>query len=108
MGVYINPPGMTKEAWLKENAEDKGNIVPAWPSDETILPICLMNNGPFTAASVCYSEDEMQAFNRPDDLRPKTWFYVEAVKLVDVSGEFRSYAKASPRIAAAIKLADAK
>jgi len=70
MGCYINSRHLTKEAWLKQNA-----VMTAGPTpiSETMIPICLVDNGPFTAAAVCFNDGELQAFQRPDG-RPKIWF----------------------------------
>lgn len=94
MGMYINPEGMTKETWLK----DKG--IPLPPGDEPkkladapegYLPVCLVVNAGFTAAGICFSDDELEAFQRPDDLRPKLWLVVPYEDLISVSPEFARY-----------------
>lgn len=35
--------------------------------------VCVINNGPFEAAGICFDKHEFQAFNRSHDPRPKTW-----------------------------------
>jgi hypothetical protein len=81
MGCYINTP-LGKEAWLAANATPtKG----PQPITETHVPVCLVNNGPFTAAAVAFSERELEAFQQPGDYRPKTWFLVERAKVRTVS-----------------------
>lgn len=79
MGWYINPPSMSKERWLTENGQRTDG--PA-PITETHLPVCLVNNGPFTAAAICPHEREVQAFASPDG-RPKIWFSVSRQSLAD-------------------------
>lgn len=73
MGCYINPSDKSKEAWLKENAVaiDAHSAKTALTSEN--VPICLVNNGPFTAAAVGFSEREIDEFLRHDG-RPKQWF----------------------------------
>lgn len=87
MGIYVNPEGETKEDWLAKH----GKIllgVPKWDDvEEGKLPVCLLDNGPFTAAGVADSPSELDAFSRPDDPRPKTWFMVSIVDLETVCGE---------------------
>lgn len=82
MGQYINPTYTTKEAWLAENGVE---IEPVWPIDQPdISLICLVDNGPFTAAAVVYDQREWDEFNRPDDPRPKRWFVVDTSELSGV------------------------
>jgi hypothetical protein len=39
--------------------------------------ICVVCNGPFDAAGFCHSSEEIDAFDRPDDPRPKTWLSMD-------------------------------
>lgn len=84
MGSYINPRGESKEAFLEREAiEVEG---PQWPADAPAhLPVCLVDNGPFTAAGIGYCQQEMEAFSRPGDHRPKRWFVIETERLFAVS-----------------------
>ncbi len=85
MGLYIDPTnGQTKEQWL----QDKGtNIPPAFIDPATgEVTVCLVNNGPFTAAAVAYSESEFNAFNQGRDMRPKMWFRVSVDDVMLVTG----------------------
>jgi len=90
MGYYINPQKGSKEQFLKE----KGLPIlgPEWPHDPKYGLVCLMNNGMFTAAGVCFSPREMEAFSYKDG-RPKQWFLVKKQDLVNVKAirmdEFR-------------------
>ena len=82
MGCYINPKGMDKEVWLMDNA------VPTrgpQPITETHVPVCLVDNGMFTAVGVAFNEREVEAFNSPGDNRPKQWFLVERAAARNVS-----------------------
>lgn len=85
MGAYVNPKDMTKEDWLKANAE---GISPTAPvaidaMSPNHLPVCLVDNGPFTAAGIAFNERELQAFNDPNDYRMKVWFWVPKEKLMN-------------------------
>jgi hypothetical protein len=82
MGCYVNPKDMTKEQWLHLNG-DKYDY-PDWETDDTRW-VCLVDNGPFTAAGVCFDEVELRNFNRTDDNRYKEWYLVEIDKLREVS-----------------------
>ncbi len=82
MGYYINPKdGSTKEDWLEKFALSdlhlQLNGIPKWSEvPEDCLPVCLVDNQIFTAAAIVYDEREFDAFNDPDDFRPKNWFFV--------------------------------
>lgn len=82
MGCYVNPPDMTKEAWLAQNGERTDGPCEV---TETHLPVCLVHNGAFTAAGVCYCTQERDEFNSPSDYRPKLWFKVHRADLRRVS-----------------------
>lgn len=72
---YINPPDMTKEQFLANH----GTKLPSPPTEHEVddqLVVCLVDNGPFTAAGIAYSPEELTAFQVPTDHRPKTWFLV--------------------------------
>ena len=80
MGLYVNPDGMTKEAWLDRNA--LAEISPeemvrnhAKLIAERMVPMVWINNGPFTALAVGYSSREVADFARPDP-RPKRYLVV--------------------------------
>jgi len=79
MGYYINPAGESKESWLTRNGV-RCVGTPAWKNTpEAHLPVCLMDNGPFTAAGIAYDESEFNAFiGDGTNMRPKSWYMVPA------------------------------
>ena len=88
MGYYVNPPGTTKELWLRQNAilihpeqmmTYDWNFVP-----EGHLPVVWVDNGWMTAAGVCYCEQEFQAFMDPYDSRPRLLFMARIEDLLKV------------------------
>lgn len=86
MGLYINPPDKTKEEWLAEHGEPLGQTLSReeeWHTPSGFL-VCLVNNGPYTAAGVCISASELREFDRPDDPRPKLWWRVKEENLLTV------------------------
>ena len=75
MGFYINPKVGTKEEYVKKHRI--AQPFQGWEGrPKGSLPVCIVNNGPFTAAGVCFDELEYAAFNSPDDYRPKSWYYL--------------------------------
>lgn len=82
MGCYVNPPNQTKEQFLREKGERTAGPKPV---TETHLPVCLVDNGMFTAAAVGFCEEEVTDFQNPRDTRPKQWYYVSREDLREVS-----------------------
>ena len=80
MGCYVNPPGMQKEPWLLQH----GVLTNKPEITEDTLPVCLVNNGPFNAAGVAFSQEELNVF-ATEDGREKLWFQVPIDKLFEVS-----------------------
>lgn len=86
MGVYINPPSEPKEAFLARYDSISEKAAKGWTDpDKGFLSVCLVQNGIFTAAAVCYKESEWEEFTEADDPRPKMWFLVPVEKLLEVS-----------------------
>lgn len=81
MGNYVNPTNMPKETWLILNGEE---TTEPCAISESHLPVCLVDNGPFTAAGVGVDAREVEAFNQPGDFRPKRWFKVSREALREV------------------------
>jgi len=87
MGYYINKPknGEFKSASYNDKIAgliEDGAVITTGDKFEENL-VCVVNNGPFSAAAYCYSEAEFQAFKHPDG-RPKTWLiYNEAKEMSD-------------------------
>ena len=87
MGYYVNPRNTSKEEFL-----DKEGVRINDPSLSQLLSIlddpedgivCLVDNGPFRAAAICYNEGEILAFHDPNDSRPKKWFKVSKKRLCE-------------------------
>jgi hypothetical protein len=81
MGYYINPEEQMKEHWLQEQAVPIASteVLSVFDSADE-WPVCLVDNGLFTAAGIAYDKQEAEAFLQPDD-RPKQWFKVKRSKL---------------------------
>ena len=85
MGLY-GDGGNTKQdkvVFFEENGVYAGNAEPIIDfntlGDDSSL-VCLVDNGPFVAAAVAYSEEEMRVFSRSDG-RPKTWYVIDNSKI---------------------------
>lgn len=93
MGYYVNPPDMSKEKWLQENAiylpyrkpEVLREIV---KTDKENAILVLIDNGLFTACGVIFSEKEFDAFTKEDDKRPKKYFITARENLKEVVEDF--------------------
>lgn len=87
MGYYVNPPTESKESFLKR----EGIAAPydqklSWESvPEGFLPVVLLDNGPFTAAGIAYSKEELDAFTGLHDNRPRQIYLVRITELLKVS-----------------------
>lgn len=85
MGCYVNPSRESKEDFLRR----EGKVIQTMPSSVKeiptgFMPVCLVNNGAFTAAAVGYSDREIAEFTRRDDRRPRTYYMVPIAKLKEV------------------------
>ena len=86
MGCYVKPPAMTKEGWLEQHGLPVSRPIVFSDVPADCLLVCLMDNGPFTAAGVAFDEREFVAFNDdPTDTRPKQWYIVTKDDLRTVS-----------------------
>lgn len=47
--------------------------------------IVVVNNGPFEAAGFAYCLNELEAFTRPDDPRPKTFLMMDRQKAIELT-----------------------
>lgn len=86
MGCYVNPPGMSKDLWLEQSGVQISRAeVQEHGLGGNLWVVCLMRNTGFSAALVVTDESDRAAVLDPGDLRPKTFYLVEAGKLRTVS-----------------------
>ncbi len=84
MGAYVNPTdGKTAQEWLNRHGTALGGTPQSMPEDGTLI-ICLVNNGAFFAAGICFSESELECFTTYDG-RLKEFYKVDKDKLYEVS-----------------------
>lgn len=88
MGFYVNPQdGTSKEDYLTKHgiAITRKDFMD-FEFDGKHFPVCLVNNGAFTAAAVGYDKRERDEFGSQSDHRPKKFFIVPREHLADVAG----------------------
>jgi len=86
MAHYVNPSQGTKEDWLARN----GTPIPGHEAikilhDGNSYPVCLIQNAHFTAAAICDTVGEVEAFLQ-DDGRPRLWYSVTIVECAPYVG----------------------
>ena len=66
MGYYVDPPTGTKEEWLDFHGVEvmPGDL--SWGHLPDTVLVCLVDNGPFTAAGICYNEANFNEFRALD------------------------------------------
>ncbi len=88
MGCYIDPKDETKEQFLEREGEEvESDYITQnyrYIKKQDKLPVVLVDNGPFTAAGIAYTESEFERFVRYDN-RPKRFYLVLIEKLKTVS-----------------------
>jgi len=93
MGLYINPKNVSKEEWLKENGMSISCCPNHYKENNGYLYVCLVDNGPFSAAGVAYNQKEFMEFFSQTDTRPKKFYAVPIVSLEEVCPDFSDYYK---------------
>lgn len=96
MGYYIETDNHKNKAqWLVE--KHRAVILdraPLWDEiDDKAAAICVVDNGMFEAAALCYSKEELEAFQIPDTIESSThiteMFGVEVVNITIGTGRER-------------------
>ena len=76
MGFYINPKDCSKEEFLELYGNPATTaVIKQFDFSNDLLPVCLVDNGLFTAAGIAYAPAERDVFIR-DDGRHKRWYLV--------------------------------
>ncbi len=75
MGLYLNPPDMSKEKWLDTHAK-RVNGAPTHYKRDGFTAACWVHNGQFATAGLCFSQAELEAFRNDGANRIKVWYWV--------------------------------
>lgn len=89
MGYYIQGPARGKGEFLMEKYG--ADIVSKTRAEQLInsnefAVVCVVDNGPFEAAALCYDTREFEAFSNPSDYRSKLWMTMERAKAHELAG----------------------
>lgn len=102
MGLYLNAPRpQGKAKWLVEQHGATILPFPAFRQGDEVT-VCVVDNGPFEAAGVAFSQREFAMFNDPDDFRRKVWLSLPFEKFKALVGDeglkrFHHYAELDRR-----------
>lgn len=88
---YINPTNCTKEEWLIQNGvaitmAEARNYFKDCDGSVAVLPVCLVDNGHFTAAGVAKDQFELDRWFGPNDYRPRRFYMVPVEALNEEAG----------------------
>lgn len=95
MGYYIEVPNAHNKAGQLINLYGASNIgLP--PKKLADVPkgkvlVCVVQNGVFDAAGVCYSEEELEAFKETRTGRPRTWLVMNVDKVCELKPAIAEY-----------------
>lgn len=85
MGFYIETPvNKGKAEYLVNNhgAVRLSGYMPVAEAHEVL--ICVVDNGPFEAAGIMYSLNEVESFNDEQDRRPKEWLLMTKEEVINL------------------------
>ncbi len=93
MGIYINPPDMTKEEFLEKHGElltDPTTI--DIDNDRSKVVVCLIDHyGQHTAAGIAYSNRERDAFIHGTRDRETRWYTISPHDIGEDAGLPKEY-----------------
>jgi len=82
MGFYIEVEQPTKKAQQLCRIGAEVRSLPSFPPPQGKVLICVLENGFFDAAGICYDQKEFNDFNDPKDTRPKTWLHMDRAQVI--------------------------
>lgn len=84
MGYYIQTEVTTGKAEYLIEHEGAQECQPHQERAEDEALVCVVENGLFDAAGICFSDAERDAFNDPTDPRPKTWLVMLRSRVIEL------------------------
>lgn len=89
MGCYIQVPEPKAVALIKHGAEPYSGSWKDIPKGK--ITVCVVDNGSFEAAGVCYDEQEFREFTDPDDPRPRILVILDLAKALELEPDLQGY-----------------
>jgi anti-sigma regulatory factor (Ser/Thr protein kinase) len=89
MGYYIQTPenkGKAAQLVALHNAEELAEVMAFAEIPDGKALVCVVDNGPFEAAALCFSEQEQQEFNTPGDMRSRSWLLMDRALAHELAG----------------------
>lgn len=81
MGAYVNVEGEDKVVWLRREGKPVSRSIKFEDIPADSLLVVVLDNVLFTAAGICYSKSEFDAFTDPSDERIRGFYVVSKEKL---------------------------
>jgi hypothetical protein len=81
VGAYVNVVGEDKEVWLRREGKVVSRSIKFEDIPADSLLVVVVDNMLFTAAGICFSKGEFDAFTDPSDDRRKVYYVVSKEKL---------------------------
>lgn len=97
MGFYIEVPSATNKAGQLMKLYGAVNIglppkkLADIPKDKVL--VCVVSNGLFDAAGICFSESELEEFKETRTGRPRTWLTMDLEKVCELKPQIAPYLK---------------
>lgn len=78
MGYYIETGTFKGKAqWILNNCKGSHGVIGRPTSvDAGMVPVCVVDNGPFDAAGIAFNPREAEAFDLPSDPRLRQWLII--------------------------------
>lgn len=91
MGYYIEPTNGGTKGKADDLIRNDGAVEQSAPvyheQNSEHVTVCVVDNGPFEAAGVAYSENEFNVFRNDSSGRPKRWLTMSREKVATLGSE---------------------
>lgn len=89
MGIYLDPPDQSKEQFLRmDGVRIRPDFAASVLASGTHLPVCLVDNGGWTAAAIVYDKRELARISDAHG-RQFEWWSVPRARLFEVAPELK-------------------